>query len=92
MKYANLLSDAVVESGWTYHQIIEKCKKKGVNFSRSYLSKICTGQLPPPSDEINRSLASVLAPVTSLTYEKLALAKYREIIPADVLEAIASGH
>lgn len=91
MKYANVLSDAVVESKWTYQQIVEKCKAKGVPFTKSYLSKISTGHLPPPSDEINRALASVLSPVTSLTYEKLAVAKYREIIPEDILAAIATG-
>jgi transcriptional regulator with XRE-family HTH domain len=87
MRYANQLSNAVVESGWTYQKIIEKCKLKGVSFSRSYLSKICTGALPPPSDEINKVLADVL----SLKYEKLAVSKYKEIIPTEVLAAIASG-
>lgn len=90
MKYANLLSNAVVESGWTYYQIIQKCKNQGLGFSKSYLSKICTGVLPPPSDEINKVLADVLSPVTSITYTELALAKYKEIIPSDVLEAFGA--
>ncbi|GIO83529.1 hypothetical protein J25TS5_04610 [Paenibacillus faecis] len=90
MKYANLLSNAVAESGWTYSQIIQKCKSKGVSFSRSYLSKIATGVLPPPSDEINKALSEVLSPVSSISYTDLALAKYKEIIPSDVLEAIVA--
>ncbi|MNW57005.1 hypothetical protein D3C74_347720 [compost metagenome] len=90
MKYANLLSNAITESGWTYAQIINKCKLKGVTFSRSYLSKIATGILPPPSDEINKVLAEVLSTVSSITYSELALAKYKEIIPLDVLEVIAA--
>lgn len=84
------MRDAVVESNLTYSKIIDKCKEKGVSFSGSYLSKLCTGWMPPPSDDINRALAEVLSPVSSITYEKLALAKY-EIIPADILEAIAAG-
>ncbi|QHZ50872.1 hypothetical protein [Paenibacillus larvae] len=91
MIYANVLSDAVIKSGWTYSKIIEKCRARGVCFSRSYLSKICTGVLPPPSDRINKVLAEVLSPVSELTYQQLALAKYKQIIPADILEAIASG-
>jgi hypothetical protein len=91
MKYANLLRDAVVQSNWTYSKIINKCKDQGVTFSSSYLSKLCTGMMPPPSDEINRVIAEVLAPVTSITYEQLAIAKYKEIIPTEILEAIAAG-
>lgn len=91
MKYSNMLFDGVVQSGWTYAQIIHKCSLHGVSFSKSYLSKIATGALPPPSDEINKVLAEVLGPVSSLTYSKLAIAKYKEIIPQDVLEAISSG-
>ncbi|GIO36916.1 hypothetical protein J41TS12_17770 [Paenibacillus antibioticophila] len=90
MKYANLLSNAVAESGWTYSQVIQKCKGKGVNFSKSYLSKIATGVLPPPSDEINKVLADVLSPVSSISYTDLALAKYKEIIPSDVLVVLAA--
>lgn len=91
MKYANLLRDAVVQSNWTYSKIIENCKDRGVSFSSSYLSKLCTGSMPPPSDEINRVLAEVLSPITTITYQALAVAKYKEIIPSDILEAIAAG-
>ncbi|MFB0841843.1 MULTISPECIES: hypothetical protein [Paenibacillus] len=88
MKYANVLSDAIVKSGWTYQQIIEKCKARGGKFSRSYLSKICTGTLPPPSDQINKVLADVLSSVASIKYEDLAIAKYKEIIPREIIELL----
>ena len=91
MNYANLLSDAVVRSGWTYAQIVEKCGQRGITFSRSYLSKLCTGFMSPPSDQINKALAEVLGPATSITYSDLALAKYKQIVPNEVLEALASG-
>lgn len=92
MNYANLLSDAVVRSGWTYAQIVEKCNEIGVNCSRSYLSKLCAGFMPPPSDEINKALAEVLSSKTSITYQELAVAKFKQIVPFEVLEALASGH
>lgn len=91
MRYSNLLCDAVVESGWTYGQIVEKCKLKGAKISRSYLSKLCTGNLPPASDELNIVLSEVLSPVSTLTYTTLAVAKYKEIVPKDVIDAIAAG-
>lgn len=91
MKYSELLRGAVVESGWSYSHIVERCKSHGTSVSRSYLSKLCTGSMPPPSDEVNKALVLVLSPVTSLTHERLVLAKYKEIIPDEVLEAIASG-
>ncbi|MFW5433277.1 hypothetical protein [Paenibacillus apiarius] len=91
MRYANLLTDAVFSSNMTYQQIVDKCKKRNVRISRSYLSKICTGSMPPASDEINKALVDVLSPVSGLTYRELAVAKYKEIIPSEVLEALASG-
>lgn len=90
MKYANILSDAVIESKMTYSQIVDKCKRKGAKLSRSYISKLCTGQMPPASDELNKVLADVLSPSSDL-YQRIAVAKYKEIIPGDVLEALAAG-
>lgn len=90
MKYANVLSDAVIASNMTYTQIVDKCRRKGVKISRSYLSKLCTGAMSPASDELNKALADVLAPGSTL-YQQLAVAKYKEIIPGDVLEALAAG-
>ncbi|KOR88758.1 MULTISPECIES: helix-turn-helix domain-containing protein [Paenibacillus] len=91
MNYSELLRSAVKESGWSYSHIVEQCKVHNKAISRSYLSKISRGLMPPPSDEVNKALAVVLSSVTSLTYEKLTLAKYKEIIPDEVLKAIASG-
>jgi len=90
-RYANLLVDAISKSQWTYQQIVDRCKIKGVSITKSYLSKICSGFLPPPSDGVNKVLADVLHPVSGITYQDLALAKYKETIPADVLELLTAG-
>ncbi|MCM3747422.1 hypothetical protein M3223_08650 [Paenibacillus pasadenensis] len=90
VRYSNLLSNAITESGWTYAQIIQKCTSNGRAFSKSYLCKIAAGFLPPPSDEINKVLAEVLSPVTKVTYMDLAVAKYEEIIPNEVIEHLAA--
>jgi len=88
LNYANVLSNAVASSGWTYSKVIEKCSKKGVRISRSYLCKLCTGNQKPASDEINRVLADVLGPVSGVTFEGLTVAKYMEVLPGYVIEAI----
>ncbi|SDR83351.1 hypothetical protein SAMN05444162_0154 [Paenibacillaceae bacterium GAS479] len=90
LRYSNLLSNAITESRWTYAQVIQKCESRGLSFSRSYLCKIVTGSLPPPSDEINKVLADVLSPVSTVSYQDLAVAKYEEIIPAEVIELLAA--
>jgi hypothetical protein len=86
-----MLSDAIVSSGWTYGQITEKCKKRGGKISRSYLSKLCTGNMPPASDEVNKILVEVLSPVAKITYTQLAVAKYKEVVPKDIIEALVAG-
>lgn len=89
MRYSNILSNAVNASGLSYQQVADKCKLQGNRITRFYISKLCTGYKPPASDEVNRTLAKVLSPYCEdLTYEKLAVAKYKEIIPVDVMKAL----
>ncbi|MHA7963581.1 hypothetical protein ACX93W_05490 [Paenibacillus sp. CAU 1782] len=91
MRYSNILSDAIISSGWTYGQIADKCEKRGGKISRSYISKLCTGHMPPASDEVNKILTEVLAPVSDITYTQLAVAKYKEVVPKDIIEALVAG-
>ena len=90
MRYVNILYDAVVASGYTYQQIVEKCRTKDLKISKSYLSKICSGH-QPPKDHVNKVLAEILGEKSGITYQTLAIAKYKEMIPEDIYEAIASG-
>ncbi|MCY9530532.1 hypothetical protein M5X04_14515 [Paenibacillus alvei] len=90
MRYANILYDAIASSNMTYQQIADKCTRKGTKITKSYISKLCTGKLPPASDAVNKVLAEVLSPSSGL-YVQLAVAKYKEIVPNDVLEALAAG-
>lgn len=87
-RYANILTDAIISAGFTYQQIVDMCKTQGLNISKSYISKIASGHLPPASDRINKVLVKVLEHKSDLTYESLIIAKYKEIIPNDVLEIL----
>ncbi|MDT9720446.1 hypothetical protein QVE09_16120 [Paenibacillus sp. ClWae2A] len=87
MRYANILSNAIAESGMTYSQISMKCELKGKKLSRAYLSLLCTGHKPPATDETNKVLASVLA---SLDFRELTVAKYREVLSPETFNIICT--
>lgn len=87
-KYHMILKSAVKESGWSMREISRRCKKIGVSLSQSYLSKLCTGEVPPPSDKLNVVLGELLSTVSSVTKDKLLVAAYKERIPEAVLQKL----
>lgn len=87
MRYANILSNAIAESGLTYSQISLKCEQKGKKISRAYLSLLCTGHKPPATDETNKVLSSVLS---SLDYNEITVAKYREVLSPETFNIICA--
>lgn len=88
MRYAAMLASAVKQSGWSLAEIVLRCKRHGVEIDKGYISKLCTGKKPPASDRVNYALATVLSPVSSMTYRQLRLAAYKDTIPEDVQEAL----
>lgn len=88
MRYANILSNAITESGMTYSQISLKCQRKNGHISRTYLSQLCTGKKPPASDEMNKILVDVLSPLANISYEDLVFSKYTEILSPEVVNII----
>lgn len=91
-RYSEILASAVKQSGWSLAEIALRCERHGVHIERTYLSKLCTGKKPPASDRINQALATVLSPMSSITYEHLRLAAYKEAIPEDVQLALIQEH
>lgn len=87
MRYANILSNAIAESGMTYSQISMKCELKGKKLSRAYLSLLCTGHKPPATDETNKVLSSVLS---TLDYKVITVAKYREVLSPETFNIICA--
>lgn len=68
-KYADLLSFHIKRSGLTLREIAQQCRERGCPIDPSYISKLQTGRLPPPSEGISQILAQVLeASVEELTY------------------------
>ncbi|WP_017814412.1 hypothetical protein [Paenibacillus shenyangensis] len=88
VRYANVLTDAINKAGYTYQQVSDKCKSCKVPVSKSYISKLASGILPPASDDVNRVLVEVLGPKSGLTYKDITIAKYKEIIPVEILEML----
>ncbi len=59
-KYFHLLSHHIQQSGLTLRQIAKRCRDLHHSIDPSYISKLQTGQLPPPSEEVSQTLAKVL--------------------------------
>lgn len=58
--YAQLLSSHIKHSDLTLREIAHQCKERGYPIDPSYISKLQTGRLPPPSEEVSHVLANVL--------------------------------
>lgn len=85
MRYAEILSKAISDSGLTLKQIaIEVGNLTGSEISIHYLSRLQNGKTPPASDKLNGILADILG-MDSLTLKANA---YREKIPGEILEKI----
>ncbi|NEZ94243.1 hypothetical protein EXM69_20475 [Clostridium botulinum] len=59
MTYNELLSSYIKNSGLTLRKISNECEQIGISVDPSYISKLQTGKMPPPSEEISRALARV---------------------------------
>lgn len=59
-QYSKLLSYHVKCSGLTLRQIAQMCSERGHPIDPSYISKLQTNRLPPPSEEVSQTLAEVL--------------------------------
>lgn len=58
--YKDLLSLWIKKRGLTLRQITQRCQEKGLTIDPSYISKLQTGRLPPPTENVSRILAEVL--------------------------------
>lgn len=58
--YAEILRQAIENSGKTLREISDECEKRGIAVSDSYLSKLQNGKKAPPRERINNILADVI--------------------------------
>lgn len=86
MSYSKLLKKIVGESKYNYAQIVEECNKRGVKFDKAYISKLANGKVPPPSEEISRTIANVC----ETDERNLVLEGYIEKAPKEIKEAFVS--
>jgi transcriptional regulator with XRE-family HTH domain len=59
MRYHELLSQYIKNSGLTLRQISAECEKHGISMDSSYISRMQTGKVPPPSEEVSRTIATI---------------------------------
>lgn len=86
MKYSTMLKTAINKADLTLSQISCQLDAHGLRATKSYLSKLQNGKLPPAGDKLNESLALILG----LDPVELKAAAYKEKIPKDVLELLVS--
>lgn len=84
MKYHELLSQYIEKSGLSLGEISLKLSNRGIDISRSYVSKLKTGSKPPASDELNKALSEV----TGGDPVKLIIAGYLEKAPDEFIESM----
>jgi len=87
LKYHEILSELIKKSGKNLKNIANECQGRGIRVDASYISKLQTAKKPPASDRLNRILAEVLGGDP----EALVVAAYREKIPTEILEKLATG-
>lgn len=80
MKYSELLSRYIEESGLSLGEIAIKLANRNIKVDRSYISKLKNGNKSPASDEVTKALAEV----TGGDPEALLLAGYIEKAPEEI--------
>ncbi|WP_405131117.1 XRE family transcriptional regulator [Paenibacillus sp. FSL H8-0317] len=81
MKYAEIFRNYVRDSGLSLSQLCDLLHERGFKTTKSHLSKLQNGKLPPAGDKLNDALAEVL----SVDPVELKVAAYREKISPEVL-------
>lgn len=84
MEYKDLLSQYIKESGLTLRQIANECEKLGVLIDPSTISRIQTGKMPPPSEEVSKTIATVC----NQDPEKLILQGYIDKAPKHIQDLL----
>ncbi|WP_438494981.1 hypothetical protein [Paenibacillus sp. IHBB 3054] len=80
MKYHELLTKYIDESGLSLGEIVIRAKHIGVEITKSYISKLKNGNKPPASEDITRALAKV----TKGDAEALLMARYVDKAPSEI--------
>ncbi|MEW6697309.1 MAG: hypothetical protein AB1341_08175 [Bacillota bacterium] len=80
--YADILRQAIKDSGKTLQEISDECIKKGVAVSDSYLSKLQNGKKDPPRERINDILAEVIGCDKQVLNKASAAQKMKKAYPS----------
>jgi hypothetical protein len=80
VKYSELLSEYIKNSGLSLGEISQQLANKGISADRSYLSKLKNGMKPPASDNLNYAIAEI----TDGDGDKLLFYAYLDKIPDNI--------
>lgn len=80
MSYNKLLKKIIAESGYTSKDIVEEFNKREKSIDKAYLSKLLNNKLPPPSEEVSRTISQICGVDERL----LILEGYMEKAPKEI--------
>lgn len=81
MLYTEIFRKCLRKSGLSLTELSDRLHQKGFKTTKSHLSKLQNGKLPPAGDKLNDALAEVL----EIDPIDLKVAAYKEKIPPEVL-------
>ncbi|WP_407270002.1 helix-turn-helix domain-containing protein [Radiobacillus sp. PE A8.2] len=60
MNYYELLNQYISKSGLSHRELSRRCKELGKSVSQAYISQLVRGDVPPPSEDVNKIIATVV--------------------------------
>lgn len=85
LDYAYMLDDMIKRSGLSLRQLTKRCADLNYEVTPSYISQLKNGKLPPPSEEISKTLAMVCG---ESNFMKLVFQGYLEKAPEIIRDYI----
>lgn len=86
MPYYKVLNNVIASTDYTAQQIIDECKKEGLKIDKAYMSKLRNNKVPPPSEEVSRTISKVC----NVDERLLVLEGYIDKAPKEIKEAFFS--
>lgn len=86
MPYYKMLNRIVANTNYTQEEIANKCTELGTKITRTYINKLLNNKLPPPKEEISRTIAKVC----NVDERLLVIEGYLDKSPKEIKDFIIS--
>lgn len=83
MPYYKILRNIIADTDYTQNEIAQKCMEHGKKIDRTYINKLLNNKLPPPTEEISRTIAKIC----NVDERLLVIEGYLDKAPIEIREA-----